>query len=1307
MSYPGYKYSSYSGQSTNDQSVQAYNRLNTPSASQSHQQTSVQYAQQQPYDWPQQNHQSTNANAGAQSYDSTAWKSEQDRSYSYSQRPQASPSNTSDSVASNGHHVTAAPPTLTGTTALNSLAYASGLESTGMNNRGTQPGNPEPTGYNPSRQQALERVTSSYDQNQAQRNDDYGMNRTPSAASLSQSQAQKSSYQTQAQQPINLTMTAIHDILSSQQAQPQYSNYRTTLSNQAPTNSQRKTQSPTMAYSSSNTMSQSQGSGNRAKASTPVGRAPQPASSSSWNPPPSQSHSRAPSAQSYTQAQYPTETAAPNTVTSTDHSTGTSYTAQNASHSTQGQAQTQETHRQDSPRSFANPGPACYGASNDKEAFTQYSIPLSPSQSSMPSFIDPSQVYNPYQQEYEKRKAAEEAEAARLLAEQKQREREEEQERQRYKESTPVMTEPAGEKRKKSRKSEPNPPNASNADYRRKSDDSATLQAAAFLSFGLGSVGDGSNDDDGTADEMQLMLQKIRQMKSKDPSKFQQLLGALTDDQPANSSTPQPSAQIATGTPYNATSRPDSVPRPISKSDSNKNFHYQPPERNPENLPDLGKFPVLRRMRNKLQSSQDAPAPIDNFIRVPSTVPMSPPRPASWSRPGTSSGTPDHAQDPSASGFKFPTTTNLKFQSSSGPPHAPSPPFLSTQKASSPRQVASQIPQPQPSTGASTRAPPTVWPQAKRKALAEAAVRTLLFNPLNRDKGLSPAVILQLLELNPSYPELCEKLEARGIALHRGNFAKSLLQSVPDLASSSQSAANTSSVVSPTTQATLKFQGAPLGQPGAQTVAQLNSSVAANSTSSGSPVIPNPELGSFNWKPTAIPGQTCVPGPTPTSSQRQKFKAQPPLTLAVPMGPKEAQARKRDFSDIVDLTQGLDDDDDETEDEDEPPRKEPRLDNPNIDPHLFFHKPAAPPNLPMKPAPTFGSNVPSDRQKEEVARRSSARANIDLVKPVKKTDALRRSTYNILTIARDVLLASGRHPTEAPLNAHLAKLTTRLPQIGYDADLSSLRWDVIDPGGPPVFQDESTRISPNQRFTSSGAKIGGLTTAQLNLLRVANKQREKREGQPPQSSLRNVVNLTSDIGSDRSTVVEAQVTRRAVSPPPPIPGSHYKSTPRNAIKPSKPMPPADSDSAPKRRGRPPGAKNKNPPKSQQLRQAAGVVIQVPRRPKDTLKHRSPEPISYNTYDCQWRGCQAKLHNLETLRKHFAKVHHYSHEHNTCLWEDCGTEEEVYDKPSNSFEKVHIPLKFNTRDDWSNHVVGAHLDPIGWSLGEGPSIRSNG
>ena len=69
-----------------------------------------------------------------------------------------------------------------------------------------------------------------------------------------------------------------------------------------------------------------------------------------------------------------------------------------------------------------------------------------------------------------------------------------------------------------------------------------------------------------------------------------------------------------------------------------------------------------------------------------------------------------------------------------------------------------------------------------------------------------------------------------------------------------------------------------------------------------------------------------------------------------------------------------------------------------------------------------------------------------VVKKISKRKAARVSTYDPKNIARDVLLATGRHPNMAPLNSHLFPLLTTLSSyIDKDSDLETLRWDLIDP----------------------------------------------------------------------------------------------------------------------------------------------------------------------------------------------------------------------------------------------------------------------
>ena len=68
-------------------------------------------------------------------------------------------------------------------------------------------------------------------------------------------------------------------------------------------------------------------------------------------------------------------------------------------------------------------------------------------------------------------------------------------------------------------------------------------------------------------------------------------------------------------------------------------------------------------------------------------------------------------------------------------------------------------------------------------------------------------------------------------------------------------------------------------------------------------------------------------------------------------------------------------------------------------------------------------------------------------KDIDWSKALRRNSYNPNTLARDVLISKGLHPTERPLNQHLAQLRTIFSEVTNKSDLSTFRWDLVDPGG--------------------------------------------------------------------------------------------------------------------------------------------------------------------------------------------------------------------------------------------------------------------
>ena len=79
----------------------------------------------------------------------------------------------------------------------------------------------------------------------------------------------------------------------------------------------------------------------------------------------------------------------------------------------------------------------------------------------------------------------------------------------------------------------------------------------------------------------------------------------------------------------------------------------------------------------------------------------------------------------------------------------------------------------------------------------------------------------------------------------------------------------------------------------------------------------------------------------------------------------------------------------------------------------------------------------------------------EIVRPIhKRQDALRRSKYNPETISRDVLLALGKHPDMVPLNAHLDILRENFKFVGRESNMSTFRWDLVDPEQEPKRRPE-------------------------------------------------------------------------------------------------------------------------------------------------------------------------------------------------------------------------------------------------------------
>ncbi|KAJ5280641.1 hypothetical protein N7478_006013 [Penicillium angulare] len=69
----------------------------------------------------------------------------------------------------------------------------------------------------------------------------------------------------------------------------------------------------------------------------------------------------------------------------------------------------------------------------------------------------------------------------------------------------------------------------------------------------------------------------------------------------------------------------------------------------------------------------------------------------------------------------------------------------------------------------------------------------------------------------------------------------------------------------------------------------------------------------------------------------------------------------------------------------------------------------------------------------------------DLVTELNRKNAAIRNSYDLRTIARDILIAADKHPTCAGLNSHLIPLRDNIDAVKYSSDLSTIRWDIIDP----------------------------------------------------------------------------------------------------------------------------------------------------------------------------------------------------------------------------------------------------------------------
>lgn len=543
-----------------------------------------------------------------------------------------------------------------------------------------------------------------------------------------------------------------------------------------------------------------------------------------------------------------------------------------------------------------------------------------------------------------------------------------------------------------------------------------------------------------------------------------------------------------------------------------------------EFLPDFdrGRFPAQRRRRGGgIKTSTGRKSGTPNSSTKPVAQTQTPENKASSVQPELATPTPRVGQiSPDPGSQSMQQALEQYHQRSKSPvTMAQQIPGLNKQAmtntmTSPPKAPPSAAPpsQPLPVQPASSSKPGgTYWPESKKKALAEAARTALTSTPSNQGKVISTQEIHELLDLNPSYIQMCEILEYRGFVIDRGQFARILLKAVPDLgsASSPANAASTNTANSdhatPTqltpilpasnTTATKATPATPSTDYFGMLVKATSNDLAAQKKvpqplrysipPAAAFQAPNPYVTPYasthwgaeqasrgnqskihprdyrlvdpaSWTPEMPrdPASVLNQGRhEPASHSHPSLVVHEPSrsikgqdldqsgaiypNSVIPQLTKQEMARKRTFDEIVDLTQTPD------EEEVERYKGKPRTDNEGAAGPSRFVKSVL--DQDSWRQQSGGRSTPKPF-KYKYSGRDALLQSYDIIEPMnKRRDALRRSTYSSKTIARDILLGIGKHPSMTPLNAHLDILKDRFKAVDNESDLSTFRWDIVDP----------------------------------------------------------------------------------------------------------------------------------------------------------------------------------------------------------------------------------------------------------------------
>lgn len=533
--------------------------------------------------------------------------------------------------------------------------------------------------------------------------------------------------------------------------------------------------------------------------------------------------------------------------------------------------------------------------------------------------------------------------------------------------------------------------------------------------------------------------------------------------------------------------------------------------------------------------------------------------------------------------------------------------------------------------------------------------------------------VRDLLQSAADFDIMCAYLDTLGHSCDRPKLAKYMIAALEQAKKERQKPSVPASMKAPNPQPLGKAEHHPQRQPTPMAVYQQvpygtlpGHSPVTQADQTGGSIRPGNTLGAvrgrgrFQGNPTAVVTPTGQPKrDLPTKREGPAAHPPPPPlpppVAAVPTPPK----------DIVVIA-----------DSPSPPATPRRLDidshSPSKDGGRMHNNGAAPPgpatmSLSKAPIPV-NRDAPSVETPTggQTGRMQGPQFAQPLVETISRKKAVRVSQYDPATIARDILIIAGKHPTERGLNDHLLPLRDSMGLV-WNSDLSTVRWDLIDPS--PILLDDG----------DGDDEMDGGEGVALLMLAVSKKRARIHARRSAPGGQATGIAVTPNSNGSKNAV-----------PAPHTTPSHRVSARREVNLAAQPI---IADSRPPFPTTPMGSEK--PPK---------------RRRTDAANAFTPSnaPKKFLVFHCKWEGCDAELHNLELLKRHLMATHRTKSPHDnrfTCSWLQCARPPTRKQK---SMEGGQISMRYDfaSEEEWQAHVDG-HTEAVRQTLGWGPAVSQSG